>query len=129
MMIVLDYIIQNEDRHFRNFGVIRNAETLEYLGAAPVFDSGNSLCYNKTVQRIYSDPIICKPFKNKHGEQLRLVSSFDWIDFSKLNEAKEEAKNILFDGRVVDFLSKSRAESLYAIIEQQIKELERCARQ
>lgn len=34
-MIVLDYLIVNEDRHQNNFGVVRNAETLEYLGAAP----------------------------------------------------------------------------------------------
>lgn len=128
MMIVLDHIIQNEDRHFRNFGVIRNAETLEYLGASPIFDSGNSLCHNKSIQRMYSDPIICKPFKNKHGEQLRLVSSFDWIDFSKLNEAKEEVNNILFDGQVTDLLGKNRAESLYVLIEQQIEGLEKSAR-
>ncbi len=34
-MIVLDYLIANEDRHLNNFGVIRNAETLEWLGFAP----------------------------------------------------------------------------------------------
>ena len=28
-MLVIDYIVANEDRHFNNFGVIRNAETLE----------------------------------------------------------------------------------------------------
>lgn len=40
-MIVLDYLIVNEDRHQNNFGVVRNAETLEYLGAAPIYDSGH----------------------------------------------------------------------------------------
>ena len=42
-MIVLDYIIANTDRHYGNFGVIRNADTLEWIGAAPIFDSGTSL--------------------------------------------------------------------------------------
>ena len=28
-MMVLDYVIANEDRHFNNFGVLRDAETLE----------------------------------------------------------------------------------------------------
>jgi len=28
-MLVLDYIISNEDRHYNNFGFIRNADTLE----------------------------------------------------------------------------------------------------
>lgn len=35
-MLVIDYIVANEDRHFNNFGVIRNAETLEWLSAAPI---------------------------------------------------------------------------------------------
>ncbi|MFR1476850.1 MAG: HipA domain-containing protein, partial [Hydrogeniiclostridium mannosilyticum] len=42
-MIVLDYLIANEDRHLNNFGVLRNAETLEWLGFAPIYDSGSSL--------------------------------------------------------------------------------------
>ena len=42
-MIVLDYLIVNGDRHQNNFGVVRNADTLEYLGAAPIYDSGTSL--------------------------------------------------------------------------------------
>lgn len=28
------------DRHFNNFGVVRNADTLEWLGAAPIYDCG-----------------------------------------------------------------------------------------
>jgi hypothetical protein len=49
-MLTLDYIIANEDRHFNNFGVIRDAETLEWIGTAPVFDSGTSMWYNKIYQ-------------------------------------------------------------------------------
>lgn len=46
-MITLDYIIANEDRHLNNFGAIRNAETLEWIGMAPIYDSGSSLGYDK----------------------------------------------------------------------------------
>ena len=46
-MLVLDYLILNEDRHQNNFGAIRNANTLEWLGAAPVFDNGSSLWFDK----------------------------------------------------------------------------------
>ena len=63
-MIVLDYIILNEDRHLNNFGAIRNAQTLEWQGMAPIFDSGNSLGCDKTVRMMKDrDEIICKPFK------------------------------------------------------------------
>ncbi|WP_228725157.1 HipA domain-containing protein [Caproicibacter fermentans] len=46
-MMVLDYIIANEDRHQTNFGAVRNAETLEWVGTAPIFDSGSSLWFSK----------------------------------------------------------------------------------
>ncbi|NBK96894.1 MAG: hypothetical protein EOM50_02530 [Erysipelotrichia bacterium] len=38
-MIVCDYIIANYGRHYRNFGAIRNVNTLEWIGIAPIFDS------------------------------------------------------------------------------------------
>ena len=41
-MLTLDYIIANEDRHYTNFGFVRNVETLDWLGTAPVFDCGTS---------------------------------------------------------------------------------------
>lgn len=42
-MIILDYIILNEDRHLNNFGIIRNVETLKWESIAPIFDNGQSL--------------------------------------------------------------------------------------
>jgi hypothetical protein len=42
-MLTVDFIIANQDRHFNNFGALRNAETLEWAGLAPVFDCGTSL--------------------------------------------------------------------------------------
>ena len=34
-MLLLDFIIENTDRHLNNFGFIRNVETLEWKGFAP----------------------------------------------------------------------------------------------
>ena len=78
-MIVLDYIIANEDRHFNNFGLLRDPETLEWLGAAPIYDSGTSLWYDTPTKAIPHSDVESKPFKRKHGEQLKLVSSFDLL--------------------------------------------------
>ena len=64
-MMVLDYVIANEDRHFNNFGVLRDAETLEWIGFAPIFDSSSSLGFDKTAAQMASENnVICKPFKN-----------------------------------------------------------------
>ena len=89
-MIVLDYLIVNEDRHQNNFGVVRNAETLEYLGAAPIYDSGTSLWFDKPTGMVGSGRVTCKPFKDRHEEQIKLVSSFDWLDLSRLDSIEEE---------------------------------------
>ena len=42
-MLVFDAVIYNEDRHFGNFGVLRDNHSGELLGAAPIFDNGLSL--------------------------------------------------------------------------------------
>jgi len=64
-MIAVDYIIANEDRHLNNFGLLRNADTLEWIGTAPIFDSGTSLWYDTQEKLIPYADIKCKPFK-KH---------------------------------------------------------------
>lgn len=42
-MFLCDYLIANYDRRLRNFGAIRNVETLEHTRMAPIFDSGAAL--------------------------------------------------------------------------------------
>ena len=123
-MIVLDYIIANEDRHFNNFGVLRNAETLEWIGMAPVYDSGSSLGYDKMPVQIYAErDIICKPFKKSHAEQLKLVSSLKWINFEKLSDVKE----LIFETFAVegasDYADKARVKAICDITQKRIRNL------
>lgn len=51
-MLTLDFIIVNEDRHLNNFGLIRNAETLEYISTAPIYDNGTSMWFNTPTKSI-----------------------------------------------------------------------------
>lgn len=45
-MLVFDALIYNEDRHFGNFGVLRDNHTGKIVAPAPIFDNGLSLlCY------------------------------------------------------------------------------------
>lgn len=85
-MITIDYIIVNEDRHLNNFGLMRNAETLKYVGVAPIYDSGLSVWFNSPDPQIKvgARKAVCKLFKDNHAEQIKFVSSFDWLDFDKL---------------------------------------------
>ena len=49
-MIVFDYIIENTDRHFNNFGFMIDNNTREIIDIAPLFDHGMSLHWNKIPQ-------------------------------------------------------------------------------
>ena len=96
-MVVLDFLIGNEDRHFNNFGLIRNAVTLEWIGVAPIFDCGTSLWYNtqESLIKPLSPNLPAKPFKKTHREQIKLVKDFSWLDMKKLKGMEEEMEEIL----------------------------------
>lgn len=53
-MLVFDAVIVNEDRHFGNFGVLRDNHTGKIISPAPIFDNGQSLlCYG--MKREFAD--------------------------------------------------------------------------
>lgn len=96
-MFTCDYLLANEDRHWRNFGVIRNVKTLEYTRIAPIFDSGTSL-WCRTFMLDLQSTYIAKPFGSKGmspKRQLNLFSGFEWLDCSKLNGFAEDVREIL----------------------------------
>ncbi len=92
-MLAVDYIIANSDRHFRNFGVIRNANTLEWIGFAPLFDCGTSLWFNQIAKNIkpikYDES---KPFATSHTKQIGFVTDLTWLDFQNSTALKTIAK-------------------------------------
>lgn len=127
-MIVLDYIIANEDRHLNNFGVIRNAETLEWIGMAPIYDSGSSLGYDKLANQIRAGKdIICKPFKKHHEEQLKLVSSFQWLDFEKLSDIEVFIKETFTIGDVKNYMDEARVNAIADTVKKRIRHVEELA--
>ncbi len=124
-MLVLDFLIANEDRHQNNFGVVRNAQTLEYIGAAPIFDSGTSLWHDKPTTMIGGvKGLTCKPFKTTHEEQIKLVSSFDWLDLSRLAGIDEELRELM---RGSLFIDEARCNALCNALGQRVTMLESLA--
>jgi hypothetical protein len=118
-MLSFDFLIANEDRHFRNFGAVRNADTLEFIGIAPIFDNGTSLWCNTPTALIRpsSPKLPSKPFKTTHHEQIGLVKSFDLLDISTLSDIDEEIRKI-FKNSV--FIDESRQEALCSAINKRI---------
>lgn len=103
-MIVCDYIITNKDRHFNNFGVIRDVNTLKFIGVAPLFDNGCSLWYDENDMYV-GEFFLTKPFEEYEKKQLSLVKKLEWLDISKLEDFPNEVKTILSMDKL---LSKER---------------------
>lgn len=95
-MIIVDYIIGNTDRHYRNLGLIRDVNSLSIIGAAPLYDSGTSLCHDisDNMIDIYAD-IKSKPFEDRHSQQIKLISQPDRFDISDLRYLPEKSQEIL----------------------------------
>ncbi len=125
-MLVLDYIIANEDRHQNNFGLTRNAETLEWIAAAPIFDSGSSLGYDKIAGQIITNTgVECKPFKKKHEDQIKLVSSFEWINFKALDGVEEDIVSVL--NQAGEYMDETRKSAIVKSVLRRIDNLRKPA--
>ncbi|MBQ4257068.1 MAG: excisionase, partial [Oscillospiraceae bacterium] len=122
-MIVFDYIIANEDRHYGNFGLLRDPETLEWIGAAPIFDNGTSLWHDRLTSQIPTADLICKPFKKTHGEQLSLVTSFGWLDLSALDGIEDDIFSIFDDEKARKYIDSGRAEMITLQVRKRINRL------
>lgn len=116
-MIVCDYLIANKDRHFNNFGAIRDVNTLEFTGVCPIFDNGSSLWYDENDMYV-GEFFLTKPFKEYENEQLDLVKNLDWLDVSKLDDFPDEVRRILSLNKL---LSKERIDKIVREVELRIK--------
>ncbi|MDE8725818.1 helix-turn-helix domain-containing protein [Ruminococcus bromii] len=100
-MLVFDAVIYNEDRHFGNFGVLRDNHTGKIIKPAPVFDNGLSLFnfamaddlenlseYAKTRTPPYgvSFDEVCKAVMgSKQKSQLRKLLNFTFTKHPSIN--------------------------------------------
>lgn len=84
--IMTDYLISNTDRHMNNISIMRNPDTLQILGFAPIYDSGNSMFYNVTyekMQTIHLDDIRTHSFVERENRLLQYVKDNSLVDIDK----------------------------------------------
>ena len=126
-MMVLDYLICNQDRHFGNFGAIRDAVTLEWKGLAPIFDSGTSLWFDQYASKI--DALVdapAKPFAATHELQIQLAMPIIRnIDLDALSGIKADVQEIFEEAQ---FGELDRAEILSAALEQRCNRFKELAK-
>lgn len=99
-MFACDYVLANRDRHWRNFGVMRNVETLRGTRLAPIFDTGSCLWSDVPQLELPIDfKYTAKPFKYngmRPYEQLRLfVGHLEWVDPQALADFPDYVGDVL----------------------------------
>lgn len=109
-MLVFDAVIYNEDRHFGNFGILRDNHTGKIIKPAPIFDNGLSLFnfamaddlenlseYAKTRTPPYgvSFDEVCKAVMgSKQKSQLRKLLNFTFTRHPSINLPEERLTTI-----------------------------------
>lgn len=109
-MLVFDALIYNEDRHFGNFGVLRDNHSGEIIAPAPIFDNGLSLfCRAREKNyanletyaerlgnpcRISFEEICAEIMGPRQKEELRRMIGFRFRRHEKLNLPEEHLKAI-----------------------------------
>ena len=88
-MFGCDYVLANRDRHWRNFGVMRDVDALVGTRLAPVFDTGSCLWSDAVQLDLPIDfKYVAKPFKYdgmRPYDQLKLfVGHLGWVNEAAL---------------------------------------------
>lgn len=118
--LIFDFIVNNIDRHFNNFGYVKNGK-IKYC---PIFDNGLSLYSdlsideikninkNKYAQKRYDKS---KPFEKKHKSQIKLVTNLPKIN---LNYTNEEFKSVIKEYKC--YLGEERVAAMCNLLEERL---------
>ena len=128
-MFILDYLIINTDRHLKNFGVIRNVNTLEWVRTTPIFDTGQSMECDKYLDEMNFSSGTGKFFTNtnKNYEDILKVIGKDIvnIDIHQLDGLCDEYRSLLEKYKDKLDISSKRIEKLVSGLQKRIIKLER----
>ncbi|MBU3133407.1 hypothetical protein KPL40_13190 [Clostridium gasigenes] len=106
-MIIMDFLINNIDRHLRNFSVVSKGG--EILKFSPLYDQGLALYSDiRDFELLQDDKETwemideCKPFAQVHYKQLELIGDvrLQRVPLSELFEVVDKYKDYLSDYRV-----------------------------
>lgn len=126
-LFVLDYLMLNNDRHLKNFGVIRNVNTLKWERVAPIFDTGESMQCDKYTDEIYFSSGKGKFFSNTDKDYEDILKTIGKdilrIDLSKLKGICDDYRLILEKYQDKLDMSDKRKEKLVSGLDKRITKL------
>jgi hypothetical protein len=118
-IVLLDAMILNSDRHFGNFGMMRNNLTGKFVGLAPAFDHGMSLLHQAwgndlqdTSEYVYMrrytmldlsyrdiPTVLRTPLLSLFGDKIRRLLQFKFTPHTKYNLDSSRVKVIQYQVR------------------------------
>lgn len=121
-MIVYDYIVNNTDRHLKNFGFLKKGNEIRF---SPIYDNGLALgshldddeLESEDIEDLLFDCDYAKCFDTSNRRQLNLV------DYYELNI------NIDYEfvvNKYSKYLSPKRIEFILELLKQRIEEVRKC---
>ena len=115
----VDFIISNLDRHFNNFGILRDSDTLQWVSVAPVYDNGNSLFYKSSYIPVDKGLLNLKATAAYEDEVklLSLVKNRGLLDIKSLPCGNDLYRLLCFD----ETLSEDKKERIVRAYQQKIK--------
>lgn len=128
-MDLIDAVMMNTDRHLGNYGLIRDADTLEYIGPAPIYDTGTSLMCKAPTENIigmmHSMTADLKSDRRVAGRDL------EWVDIDAMRGTLPRIEELLRSGAERldgSGLSLMRADALVSVLDARIDGLEELVR-
>ena len=126
-LFILDYLMLNNDRHLKNFGIIRNVNTLKWEKVAPIFDTGESMQCDKYTDEINFSSGKGKFFSNTdkdYEDILKIIGkNILRLDLSKLKGICDDYRLILEKYQDKLDMSDKRKEKLVSGLNKRITKL------
>jgi hypothetical protein len=114
-LIVIDYLIGNYNRSLSDMGFFVDADTMEFIKVAPIFD------YEESMDIDVEDNDLSGVFVDDINKQLEMVSDFSWVDFDAVEESIEELKRIFC---ICDF-TKEETDDLKEYLKKRMNQLKK----
>ncbi len=121
MMDFIDHVMMNTDRHLGNYGLIRRTDTMEWIGPAPIYDTGTSLmCRNLTQYIVNAIP---GANDDMTVDNHIFHANLDWLDVDAMFGTLPGIERMLMDAadRMIDLgVTPERFEAVIALIERRM---------
>lgn len=116
--IQTDFIMSNTDRHLSNVSILRDADSLQFIRMAPIYDTGKSLFVGKVVAKSEKEllNIQTTSFVSTELKLLKYVKDRSLVDVTKLPSPSFIREKYMCDSQV----DKERLEKIIEAYERKI---------